>query len=63
MNHNPKYKYDCYNCKFNWNCGYGCACVLKGLDNPPIPIQIEVNLVRLLDGSTIEFENIHEKEN
>jgi len=33
--HNPKYKYDCGNCKFNWNCGLTCSCVLKDVPEPP----------------------------
>ena len=24
--HNPKHKYDCANCKFNWCCGFSCRC-------------------------------------
>ena len=35
MKHNPQYKYDCDNCKFNWCCGYVCACNLRQLPEPP----------------------------
>ena len=41
MKHDPKYKYDCSNCKFNWCCGISCQCVLKGFPNPPKNIQIK----------------------
>lgn len=27
--HNPKHKYDCKNCKFNWCCGFKCSCKLQ----------------------------------
>lgn len=34
--HAPRYKYDCDRCKFNWNCGILCDCVLKGAQDPPL---------------------------
>jgi hypothetical protein len=35
--HEPRYKYDCERCKFNWNCGILCACVLskRAFPDPP----------------------------
>jgi hypothetical protein len=35
INHNPRYRYDCENCKFSWCCGYSCACGLYGYPDPP----------------------------
>ena len=35
MNHEPKHRYDCGNCKFNWCCGYSCACSLRDLPEEP----------------------------
>jgi hypothetical protein len=35
INHNPKHRYDCGNCKFNWNCGYTCSCALKQAPEEP----------------------------
>ena len=23
--HEPKHKYDCEHCKFNWSCGFSCS--------------------------------------
>ena len=34
----PKHKYDCEPCKFNWCCGFDCACILGsklGLPDAP----------------------------
>lgn len=33
--HNPKHKYDCEKCKFNWCCGFECSCQLH--DKPEAP--------------------------
>ena len=44
--HNPRYIYDCERCKFNWCCGYTCACILEKpprLPEPPIDIKIAVD--------------------
>ena len=34
-NHNPKHKYDCENCKFNWCCGFTCSCIIYNVSEPP----------------------------
>jgi hypothetical protein len=43
--HAPRHRYDCGRCKFSWNCGLSCGCVLlkKDYDAPPE----EVKLARL----------------
>jgi hypothetical protein len=35
MEHNPKHRFDCGNCKFNWCCGYTCACKLNDVPAEP----------------------------
>lgn len=41
--HNPRWKYDCGNCKFNWCCGPTCHCGLHRLPEPPRERQDEVD--------------------
>ena len=48
--HNPQWKYDCTNCKFNWNCGPLCHCVLCGYPDPPEDRRREVSEARVLNG-------------
>ena len=47
-NHNPKHKYDCGNCKFNWCCGYLCACNLKESPEPPEWLQRQLKAIQKL---------------
>jgi hypothetical protein len=42
--HKPLHKYDCGNCKFNWCCGYTCACKL---DLPEEPLWLKKQLVAI----------------
>jgi len=38
--HEPRWQYDCINCKFNWCCGYLCYCNLMHTHKePPMVIQ------------------------
>lgn len=55
MKHNPKYRFDCENCKFNWCCGPTCTCNLNNVPEPPLRIQKMVNESRLKVNYTIEF--------
>lgn len=50
--HNPRYKYDCDRCKFNWCCGPLCRCVLKGYQNAPPHRMKEVNKLLIKEGYT-----------
>lgn len=47
VKHNPQYYYDCDNCKFNWNCGYTCACALKltGKKYPEAPEHVKIAVI------------------
>lgn len=47
-NHNPKHKYDCGNCKFNWCCGYTCVCNLKNYPEPPEWLQKQLASIQIL---------------
>lgn len=31
MTHDPRHQFDCGRCKFSWNCGPKCSCVLTGI--------------------------------
>lgn len=33
--HDPRHRYDCGRCKFNWNCGILCSCVLSDAYGSP----------------------------
>ena len=35
VEHAPRYKYDCENCKFNWCCGFDSNCILHYKPDPP----------------------------
>jgi len=35
QNHNPRFVYDCGHCKFSWNCGPLCSCVLASRTKLP----------------------------
>ena len=41
--HAPRHRYDCGRCKFSWNCGLACGCVLKRgeYDAPPERVKME----------------------
>lgn len=39
--HNPKHKYDCENCKFNWCCGFECNCKLFDVPDAHIGTKYE----------------------
>jgi len=43
MRHDPRWQYDCGRCKFSWNCGPACDCVLKELRDPPPKRRVEVD--------------------
>ena len=57
MKHKPEFNYDCDHCKFSWNCGYHCGCVLK-LSDPPGTIQNKVNESLLELGEEQKFFGI-----
>ena len=44
--HNPRYRYDCGRCKFHWNCGILCECVLWKAPDPPNERAMEVAKVQ-----------------
>lgn len=48
--HTPWYKFDCYRCKFNWNCGPLCSCALRRHPEPPEDRLIEINKTRTKEG-------------
>lgn len=49
-----KYRYDCANCTFAWNCGPLCDCILRsGAPTPPERVE-EVRAFRLLAGYKAE---------
>jgi len=52
----PKHEYDCPPCKFNWNCGYTCSCILKKLPPPPLNIRQAVNEALIKNGYEPEFK-------
>lgn len=62
MNHDPKYKYDCENCKYSWCCGPVCLCVLRNKDydliETPTYRKIEVNEALIKEGLKIEFDDV-----
>ena len=43
---NPRHKYDCDSCKFNWNCGILCGCVKRNLPEPPERFQKAIDLIQ-----------------
>jgi len=48
--HNPKHKFDCGNCKFNWCCGYTCACKLSKLPEEPLWLKKQLaSIQKLMD--------------
>lgn len=47
-NHNPKHKYDCGNCKFNWSGGFTCACGLKNSSAPPAWLKEQLAKIQTL---------------
>ena len=60
----PKFTYDCKNCKFNWNCGYACACIYDGkLPNPPKAIQLKVNKALVTEGYFPKFSTEGDNDN
>ena len=65
--HDPQFAYNCERCKFNWNCGFTCACVMetrfrcsecgarKKMPAPPKKRQNEVNAALIAGGYAPEF--------
>ena len=55
--HNPRYIYDCVQCKFNWCCGPMCECVVERDNLPMCPDwrKKEVNAALKKAGCAIEF--------
>lgn len=53
--HNPRWRFDCNNCKFNWCCGPTCACVLSSMSDPPSARQREVDAALIKHGYHPEF--------
>ena len=54
----PRFRYDCVFCKFNWNCGPVCACIIdryEDLTDIPKEVRIYVNNVRKRHGYNKEF--------
>lgn len=37
--HEPKHRYDCEKCKYNWCCGYNCACKLTEFPKKDSPVE------------------------
>jgi hypothetical protein len=56
--HDPKYLYDCDNCKYSWCCGPTCHCDIgrqkPGIAMPPIKRREEVDAARIANGCTAE---------
>ena len=61
--HNPRYPYDCDNCKLNWNCGPVCYCWVKqkgwATGETPLERKIEVNDALAKYGLEPEFNEVH----
>jgi hypothetical protein len=54
----PKFAYDCKNCRFEWNCGYTCFCNYKRTKpEPPNNIKILVNQALISAGLDKEYTN------
>jgi len=56
--HKPEFIYDCEFCKFNWQCGFTCLCILdksKEMPMPPRSRQKEVNDALIEAGYEPEF--------
>lgn len=55
--HNPRYQYDCENCKFHWCCDETCSCGLrrKGFPNPPEKRKHEVDAALVKIGFAPQF--------
>lgn len=58
--HKPRYKYDCDRCKFHWNCGLLCSCVLREMGDPPPRRKERVNLLRFKEWPLEEIASIME---
>jgi hypothetical protein len=60
INHNPKHRYDCGNCKFNWCCGYTCACALKEVPEEPQWLKKQLQSIqKIIDNETkLRNENL-----
>lgn len=63
--HAPRYLYDCERCKFSWNCGYTCACVMerallkgKKLPHPPKKIREKVDKALMERGLMPRYINM-----
>ncbi len=53
--HQPRWKYDCTRCKFDWNCGPLCACILSEHVDPPDNRKLEVDSLLLKAGLTTTY--------
>ena len=56
--HNPQYKYDCGNCKFNWCCGYTCSCLFHDLPAPPEWLQKNIRSITKLMNPHLTVEQL-----
>lgn len=63
MKHNPQHKYDCGNCKFNWCCGYTCACHIKDVPEPPKWLQKSLKAIQELLNENFKFRNENTRSN
>ena len=45
VDHDPQHRYDCGRCKFSWNCGLACSCVLDS-DYPDPPESVRLDRLR-----------------
>jgi hypothetical protein len=58
--HEPRWEYDCERCKFNWNCGPTCRCLIRGPHYAHLPAtpprrQREVDAALVAAGLQPEF--------
>jgi hypothetical protein len=54
--HNPKHRYDCGNCKFNWNCGYTCSCALKHAPEEPKWLKKQLQSIQKIMNENFELK-------
>ena len=50
-----RWRYDCTNCTFEWNCGPLCHCILKSTAPTPSDRVDEVKALRLLAGLEVSY--------
>ncbi len=68
-----RFQYDCEDCRFNWCCGYRCACALRinqrDLSEPPLEVKEKVNRerweyngrIKYIEAGAIDFLPAEEK--